>query len=451
MSRETVKKRPAKCVALAAALLVALLLPTQTLTAQQVKPAPAGGRVAVRAARLIDGRGGAPVAGVVVLVEKDRIAAVGANLPIPAGVPVIDLGSATLLPGLIDCHTHITGQPGNYLDDLFRRSPIDQAVMAHVYARKTLEAGFTTVRDLGAGEFIDVALRKAIDAGVLPGPRIQPATLGVSATGGHGDLSGFSPYLRFGHFSGLADGVDEIRKLIRFEVKNGAGVIKLVATAGVLSEEESVGAPQYGQEEMNVVVREAAMWARKVAAHAHGAEGIRRAVQAGVASIEHGTVLDEAGARMMRERGTYLVPTMYALDYVSAEYGKLGFPPHILAKAKSIQKDAERSLRLAQRLGVKLAYGTDAGVFPHGDNAKQLAYLVRWGLTPMQAIQTATTGAADLLGWGDRVGAVAPGMYADLVAVSGDPLKDVSELERIQFVMKGGVVYKGAPTASHRP
>lgn len=450
MSRVTVEKRPAKYVALAAALLlVTLLLPTRTLTAQDAKPA--GGRVAVRAARLIDGRGGAPVTGVVVLVEKDRIAAVGANLPIPAGVPVIDLGAATLLPGLIDCHTHITGQPGNYLDDLFRRSPIDQAVMAHVYARRTLEAGFTTVRDLGAGEFIDVALRKAIDAGTLPGPRMQPATLGVSATGGHGDLSGFSPYLTFGHFSGLADGVDEIRKLIRFEVKNGAGVIKLVATAGVLSEEESVGAPQYSLEEMGVVVREAAMWSRKVAAHAHGAEGIRRAVQAGVASIEHGTLLEEVGARMMRERGTYLVPTMYALDYVSSEYGKLGFPRHILEKARSIEKDAERSFRLAQRLGVKLAYGTDAGVFPHGSNARQLAYLVRWGLTPMQAIQTATTGAADLLGWADRVGAVAPGMYADLVAVSGDPLKDISELERVQFVMKGGVVYKGAPAASHRP
>jgi imidazolonepropionase-like amidohydrolase len=387
----------------------------------------------------------------VVLIEGDRISAVGPNLPIPAGTEVVDLGDATLLPGLIDCHTHLTAQPGSYYEDLFRRTPIDYAVVAHLYARRTLEAGFTTVRDLGAGEFIDVALRKAIDAGTIPGPRMQVATLAAGATGGHGDLTGFSPYLKFEQFSGVADGVDDIRKLIRFEVKQGADVIKLVATAGVLSEEESVGAPQYSQAEMEAVVEEAAMWGRKVAAHAHGAEGIRRAVRAGVASIEHGTLLDEAGARMMKERGTYLVPTMYALDYVISEYGKLGFPAHILKKARSMEQDAERSFRMAQRAGVKLAYGTDAAVFPHGGNAKQLAYLVRWGLTPMQAIQTATTGAADLLGWSDRVGVIAPGRYADLVAVAGDPLEDITELERVQFVMKGGVVYKGRSVTAQQP
>ncbi len=395
-----------------AVLAATLLLAAQRLEAQETARTAPPQRVAVRAGRLIDGRGGPSVAGAVVLIEGERITAVGPNLPIPAGTRVIDLGDATLLPGLIDCHTHITGQPRNYYEDLFRLSPIDLAVVAHVYARRTLEAGFTTVRDLGAGELIDVALRQAIDDGTLPGPRMRVATLAVGATGGHNDVTGFSPYLKFGQLSGVADGVDEIRKLIRFEVKNGADVIKLVATAGVLSEEESVGAPQYSQEEMDAVVQEAAMWGRRVAAHAHGAEGIRRAVQAGVASIEHGTLLDEAGAKLMKQRGTYLVPTMYALDYVASEYGKLGFPPPILAKARSIEKDAERSFRLAQRIGVKLAYGTDAGVFPHGENAKQFAYLVRWGLTPMQAIQAATTGAADLLGWGDRVGAVAPGMYA---------------------------------------
>jgi imidazolonepropionase-like amidohydrolase len=304
------------------------------------------------------------------------------------------------------------------------------------------------VRDVGAGELIDVALRKAIDAGTIPGPRMQVATLAVGATGGHNDLSGYSPYLKFGQLSGVADGVDEIRKLIRFEVKNGADVIKLAASAGVLSEEESVGAPQYSQEEMNAVVDEAGMWGRKVAAHAHGPEAIRRAVRAGVASIEHGTLLDEAGAKMMKERGTYLVPTMYALDYVIAEYGKLGFPQHILAKARSMEKDAERSFRIAQKAGVKLAYGTDAAVFPHGNNAKQFAYLVRWGLTPMQAIQMATSSAADLLGWYDRVGSIAPGLYADVIAVSGNPLKDITELERVRFVMKGGVVYTRLSSAA---
>lgn len=242
-----------------AVLVAALLLSARRLEAQETaRPAPPQ-RVAVRVGRLIDGRGGPPVAGAVVLIEGERITAVGPNLPIPAGTRVIDLGDATVLPGLIDCHTHITAQPRNYYEDLFRLSPIDYAVVAHVYARRTLEAGFTTVRDLGAGELIDVALRQAIDDGTLPGPRMRVATLAVGATGGHNDVTGFSPYLKFGQLSGVADGVDEIRKLIRFEVKNGADVIKLVATAGVLSEEESVGAPQYSQEEMNAVVQEAAM------------------------------------------------------------------------------------------------------------------------------------------------------------------------------------------------
>lgn len=314
------------------------LLSAAGLHAQATGAGTAPHRVAVRAARLIDGKGGPPLTSAVVLVEADRITAVGSNLPIPSGTEVIDLGGATLLPGLIDCHTHLTSQPGSYYDDLFRRTPIDYAVVAHLYARRTLEAGFTTVRDVGAGELIDVALRKAIDSGTIPGPRMQVATLAVGATGGHNDLSGFAPYLKFGQLSGVADGVDDIRKLIRFEVKNGADVIKMAATAGVLTEEESVGAPQYSQEEMNAVVEEATMWGRRVAAHAHGAEGIRRAVRAGVTSIEHGTLLDEAGARMMKERGTYLVPTMYALDYVIAEYGKLGFPQHILDKARAWRK-----------------------------------------------------------------------------------------------------------------
>jgi imidazolonepropionase-like amidohydrolase len=423
-------------------LAAAGLISAGALQAQANNEAPTPHQIALRAARLIDGKGGPPLTNAVVLVQGDRISAVGSNLSVPSGTEVIDLGGATLLPGLIDCHTHLTAQPGNYYDDLFRRTPIDYAVVAHLYAERTLKAGFTTVRDVGAGELIDVALRKAIDAGTIPGPRMQVATLAVGATGGHNDLSGFSPYLKFGQLSGVADGVDEIRKLVRFEVKNGADVIKMAATAGVLTEEESVGAPQYSQVEMNAVVEEAAMWGRKVAAHAHGAEGIRRAVRAGVASIEHGTLLDEAGAKMMKDRGTYLVPTMYALDYVIAEYGKLGFPQHILDKARSMENGAERSFRLAQKMGVKMAYGTDAAVFPHGNNAKQFAYLVRWGLTPMQAIQMATTSAADLLGWTDRVGSIAPGLYADLVAVSGDPLKDITELERVRFVMKGGVVYK---------
>jgi imidazolonepropionase-like amidohydrolase len=400
-------------------------------------------RLAIRAARLIDGRGGAPLLNPVILVDSTRITAVGARLAIPPGTRVIDLGNATVLPGLIDCHTHITaGDPGDYYESLFRRSPIDYAVASPTFARRTLEAGFTTVRDVGSGEFIDVALRRAIDSGLVVGPRMQVATLAIGSTGGHNDIVGFSPYIKFGQFSGVADGVDEIRKLVRFEVKNGADVIKLIASAGVLTEEQSVGAPQYSQEEMNAAVQEATQWGRKVAAHAHGAEAIKRAVRAGVASIEHGSLLDDEGIRLMKERGTYLVADIYNDDYILSEYKRLNFPQKILDKEALVGKQQRENFRRAARAGVKIAYGTDAGVYPHGWNGKQFAFMVRYGLTPMQAIQSATTSAADLLGWTDKVGAVVPGLYADLVAVDGDPLSDLTELERVKFVMKGGIVYK---------
>jgi imidazolonepropionase-like amidohydrolase len=399
-------------------------------------------RIAIKAGRLIDTKTGAVTNNAFVLIEGDKITAVGPDVTVPAEVEVIDLKDKTVLPGLIDCHTHMTSQPGNYYEDIFRKSPIDVAVIAHVYARRTLEAGFTTVRDVGAGEFIDVALRNAINRGDVVGPRMQVATLTVGATGGHGDTNGFSPYLKFGGFSGLADGVDEIRKLIRLEVKYGADLIKMIATAGVLSEEESVGAPQFSQEEMNVIVEEAKMWGKRVAAHAHGAEGIKRAVRAGVTSIEHGSLIDDEGIKMMKERGTYLVADIYNDDYILAEFAKLGYPEKIIEKERMVGRTQRENFQKAAKAGVKLAFGTDAGVYPHGWNAKQFAHMIKWGLTPTQAIQTATVNAADLLGWNDKVGVIAPGAFADIIAVDGDPLKDVTELERVKFVMKGGMVYK---------
>lgn len=406
--------------------------------------APAAKKVTVvKAARLIDGQGGAPIQNPVVIIEDDRIARVGAGLPVPPGADVIDLARATLLPGLIDCHTHLTGQPGdNYYEDLFRRSAIDAAVVAHVYAKRTLEAGFTTVRDVGAGELIDLAMRNAINRGEIPGPRMQVATLAVSATGGHGDLTGFSPYLKFEGLEGIADGVDEIRKLVRREVKYGADLIKVAATAGVLSEEDSVGAPQFSQDELNALVQEAHMWERKVAAHAHGAEGIKRAIRAGVDSVEHASFIDDEGIALAREKGTWLVMDIYNDDYIMAEFKKKGYPQKILDKEALVGRTQRENFRKAVQAGAKVAFGSDAGVYPHGWNGKQFAKMVEWGMTPMQAIKAATTDAAELLGWRDRVGSVEAGRFADLIAVAGDPLTDITELERVSFVMKGGVVYK---------
>jgi imidazolonepropionase-like amidohydrolase len=432
-------------------LLLAFVL-SSVLAPAQAPERGNSGFVLIKAGRLIDSRTGSVAINQAILIEGERIKEVGPAQALsaraPAGTRVIDLTNSTVLPGLIDCHTHVTTQPANYYEDLFRRSPIDEAIVAHVYARRTIEAGFTTIRDVGAGEFIDVALRNAINAGTVIGPRMQVATLSVGATGGHGDISGFSPYLKFGHFSGIADGIDEIRKLIRFEIKNGADLIKLIATAGVLSEEESVGAPQFSQEEMNAAVAEAAMWGKRVAAHAHGTEGIKRAVRAGVTSIEHGSLLDDEAIRMMKERGTYLVADIYNDDYILAEYKRLGYPDKIIEKEKLVGRLQRESFQRAVKAGVKIAFGTDSGVYPHGWNAKQFAHMVRWGMTPVQAIQAATVNGADLLGWSDRIGSIEAGKLADIIAVSGDPLTDITVLEKVSFVMKGGEVIKQIVTSS---
>ena len=413
---------------------------TQSITGNTVK--------AIKAGKFLDTDQGTILENVTILIDHDTIKAVGKNISIPDSAQVIDLSQSTVLPGLIDCHTHITSQPtGDYYGDIFRRTEIDDAVTAHIYALRTLMAGFTSCRDVGARGLVDVALRNAINRGDVPGPRLFVATLFIGSTGSHGDLNGFSPYLSLNdgpkELSGVANGIDEVRKQVRFNIKYGADVIKFGASAGVLSEEESVGAPQYTQEEMNAIVDEAHLWGRKACAHAHGTVAIKMAVKAGVASIEHGSMLDDEAIQLMRQHGTYLVADIYNDDYILAEYARLGFPEKILNKERMVGKIQRASFQKAVTAGVKIAFGTDAGVYPHGFNGKQFYYMVKFGLTPMQAIQAATVNAADLIG-NRKIGSIRPGNYADIIAVKADVLKDIKALENIDFVMKGGEIYKQA-------
>lgn len=401
---------------------------------------------AIKAGTFIDVVNGTALKNQVILISGDTIVSTGSSVSIPADAEIIDLSNATVLPGLIDCHTHITGEPGNdYYADIFRKTVVDAAITAHIYAKKTLEAGFTTCRDVGAPAFVDVALRNAINSGEVEGPRLQVATLFIGSTGSHGDFNGFSPYLDWKmpeHMSGVADGVEGVRAQVRYNIKYGADVIKFGASAGVLSEEESVGAPQYTQEEMNAIVDEARLWGRKACAHAHGTEAIKMAVKAGVASVEHGSILDDECVQLMKQKETYYDPSLFVGDYVLQEFAKKGYPEKILNKARMITPVVAASFTKAIKAGVKIVFGTDAGVFPHGLNARQFAYMVKYGQTPMQAIQSATVNAADLLGWNKKIGSLEKGKFADVIAVEENPLNNISSLEKVSFVMKGGVVYK---------
>jgi len=421
-------------------LLAGLFLSTALFTSAQAVAV-----TVIRAGRLIDTENGRVLTNQMILIENDIIKAVGANLTIPANAKVIDLSNATVMPGFIDTHTHVTGEADENYYDMFRKSFIDNAITAHINARKTLDAGFTTIRDVGSSGFVDVALRNAINAGKIPGPRMQVAGYYIGSTGSHGDLNGFSPWLATRmpeEMSGVADGPDGVRKKVRYLIKYGADVIKFGASAGVLSEEASVGAPQFTQEEMNAIVDEAKMHGIKACAHAHGTEAIKMAIKAGVVSVEHGSFLDDEGIRMMKERGTYLSADIYNDDYIMAEFGRLGYPQKILDKEKLVGRTQRENFKKAVLAGVKIAFGTDAGVYPHGWNARQFSKHVEWGQTPMQALQSATINSADLLGMKDDIGSIRAGKYADIVAVTENPLDKISVLENIQFVMKGGVVYK---------
>ncbi len=407
-------------------------------------------RIAIKAGKLFDSETGTMLDNRTILIENDVITAVGTDLKIPADAIVYDFSDRYVLPGLIDAHVHLTSEiGGNYTDNLFRRSFVDSAVTAHLNAKSTLHAGFTTVRNLGADAFVDVSLKRAIDSGIIEGPRMQVSTFNIASTGNsaasanHRDLSGFSPWLDSQlpqEMSNIADGPEELRKKVRYLIKYGAEVIKFRASGGVLSEEKTLGAPKFSQEEMNAIVDEARLHGIPVAAHAHGTESIKMAIRAGVTSIEHGSFIDDEGIRMMKERGTVLVADIYNDDYILAEFGKLGYPQSILDKEKFVGRTQRENFQKAMRAGVRIAYGTDAGVYPHGWNAKQFKTMVDWGVTPAAAIRSATKDAAELLGWQDRVGSIKVGRLADIIAVPNDPLANVGSLQDIPFVMKGGVV-----------
>lgn len=430
------------------ALLVGIFLQVFAVAApaQNQKPPTI---VAIKAGRLIDVENGRVLTNQLIIVENEQIKSVGADSKIPDGATVIDLSNATVMPGFIDTHTHITADASEGYGELFRRTFVDGAIIAHLNAKKTLDAGFTTIRDVGSEGFVDVSLRNAINDGKIPGPRMQVSGYYIGSTGSHGDLVGFSPWLSDRmppEMSGIADGPDEVRKKVRYLIKYGAENIKFGASAGVLTEEASVGAPQFTQEEMNAIVDEARMHGIKACAHAHGTEAIKMAIKAGVASVEHGSFLDDEGIRMMKERGTYLSADIYNDDYIMSEFARLGYPQKILDKEKLVGRTQRENFKKAVLAGVKIAYGTDAGIYPHGWNGKQFAKHVEWGQTPMQAIQSATITSAELLGWDDRIGSIARGKFADIVAVSTNPLEKISVLENVEFVMKGGVVYKNTMT-----
>ncbi len=409
-----------------------LIIPTAPLPAQQP--------IVLLAAGMVDVVRGVLIQPAVVVIAGDKIRSVG-PADVPAGARTIDLGDATLLPGLIDAHTHLTGDlQGDWVTRAVRELPADAALRGVPYARKTLHAGFTTVRDVGSVGLADVSLMRAVDAGRVEGPRMIASGHAVGITGGHCDHTGWAPgILEKGPKDGVADGVDGVVAAVRYQIKHGAGVIKVCATAGVLSFDATVGAQQLSDAELEAIVVEAARHGLKVAAHAHGASGIKAAVRAGVASIEHGSMLDAEAIDLMKRRGTYLVPTAHLLSTLQSQ----SLPPLIAAKARQVIPLAQDSHRRAIRAGVRVALGTDAAVYPHGDNAKELASYVGYGMRPLDALRTATVNAADLLGVSDR-GEIAPGKLADLIAVRGNPLEDVRVLQQVIWVMKGGQVVKGA-------
>jgi imidazolonepropionase-like amidohydrolase len=424
-------------------LLVALAALLPVLAVAQDKPPV----TVLRAARLFDAKSDAIVLNGAVIVEGDRIASVAVGVTPPVGATVIDLGDATLLPGFIDAHVHLSMEFGDnwYQDTVqgMRRTVPEQTLRAAEYARRTLMAGFTTVRNLGASDWIDVGLRNAINAGVVPGPRMLTAGHALGARGGHCDTTGY-PFDFFGRETGIAEGIasgpDQFRDAVRLQLKYGADLIKVCATGGVLSLSDEVDTAQLTQAELDALVEEAHRLGKKTAAHAHGAEGARVAIRAGIDSIEHGSFLDEETLRLMKERGTYLVPTVMAVEYTGRR--PRNFPPEIAEKAKKAAAAHAATLKKAIQMGVKIALGTDSAVSPHGLNAQEFGLLVAHGMSSAAALRAGTSGGARLLGLDSQLGTLEAGKAADVVAVPGDALADVKAAERVVFVMKGGRIYR---------
>jgi imidazolonepropionase-like amidohydrolase len=397
----------------------------------------------IRAGHLIDVTAGKVLGGQVIVVRDGRIEAIGSadSVAVPAGAKIIDLTSYTVLPGLIDTHTHITSDPTLPPYAGYGLSVPRMALKGAAYAQRTLLAGVTTIRDVGASGFSDVAVRDAINDGEIPGPRMLVSGPALGITGGHCDNNLLAP--EYNEVSdGVADGIVGVRHAVRRNVKYGVDVIKFCGTGGVFSKGDTPGAQQYTFQEMQALVDEAHMAGRKVAVHAHGAEGIKAAIRAGVDTVEHASLIDDEGLQLAKKGGIYLSMDIYNSDYTQAEGPKRGELEEFLRKDREIAETQRENFRKAVRMGVKLTFGTDAGVYPHGDNPKQLAYMVRYGMTPMQAIQAATLNGADALGLKAQTGALATGLAADIIAVKRDPLEDIRALEQVDFVMKGGQVYK---------
>jgi imidazolonepropionase-like amidohydrolase len=412
--------------------------------------------VVLKAARMFDGKAKALVQNGVVIVQSDKIVDVGSNLPEPQGARVIDLGDATICPGFMDGHTHLTSDySGDYNTRRLHELDLnvsEQAIKATAHARATIEAGFTTVRDLGSRfvasrEFVDVALRNSINKGVVVGPRMLVATKGIGATGGHFDpTGGFRDFL-FGrepdYTDGIADGPEDIRKAVRFEVKNGADVIKAAVSGGVLSLADEVDTPQLTPAEVTALVDESHRLRKKVAVHCHGDQAARDAIEAGVDSIEHGSFMKPDTLGRMKAKGTYLTPTLMASEWIMGNMSN--YPPALQEKAKAAFSARTEMFRNAVKMGVKISFGTDAAVFPHGQNAKEFKLMVDLGLPPIEALRSATATTAELFGIAQKVGTLEKGKLADIIAMPGDPTADITATERVSFVMKEGRIIRNGP------